>query len=353
MTTDPTLPASGRERLLQAALDIASDAILTLHPPADGSRGGWTVAAVNAQFARLGGAAGSAGLEGLPVQAALPLWPALGLDAWAHAAARSVHGEQKDVALPGADGQQRWYAAYAGPAEGGGCVLRLADITTVRQTEESLRADTRRLQQDNAQLRQLAWMDGLTGLANRRALDTILDREIARARRRGEPLAVVMCDIDHFKAFNDFYGHLAGDDCIREVARVLAATSARATDVVARYGGEEFALVLSNTDAVGALDLVRRVQDALHARALSDATSPNGKLLTLSFGLAAFVAALDADGAALVGRADAALYRAKHLGRNRVATHAANPLPGIPDSSAPLPPSAVAPRSAVSLRISS
>lgn len=326
----PPPPAADEQaRLLQAVLDIASDAILALQPAPDPV--GWTVGAVNTAFARLAGAPHAEGLAGLPVRTALPLWDALGLDAGCRAALGAAQGEQKDIALPAADGGTHWHAAYIGPIEGG-CVLRLQDITAVRHNEQALRENAERLQSDNAQLRQLAWVDGLTGLSNRRALDAVLDREMARARRLGEPLAIVMCDIDHFKAFNDFYGHLIGDDCIRDVAQVLAGTTTRSRDQVARYGGEEFVIVLPNTTPEGGLELVRRVQAALHARALPDATSPGEKLLTLSFGLAAFDPLRDASGAGLLGRADAALYRAKHLGRNRVATHSDNPLPGVPSS---------------------
>ena len=134
------------------------------------------------------------------------------------------------------DGASRWFSAYVGPV-GDGCVVRLADITAVKQTKMTLRDSALRLQTDNVQLQHLALHDGLTGLTNRRAFDAVIEREIAHARRSSEPLALAMCDIDHFKAYNDEYGHLAGDDGIREVARVLAAACARAVDLMARQAG--------------------------------------------------------------------------------------------------------------------
>ncbi|MDF1483917.1 diguanylate cyclase [Ramlibacter sp. H39-3-26] len=315
-------PSERRERMLQEVLNTASDAILALQPLrlSDTGTQDWMVTVVNAQFARLGGATGDH-LAGLSVREALPRWDAMGFEGFCNAALQRENGQQRDIELQVDDGPPRWFSAYFGRLQDG-CVIRLSDITAVKQNEQTLRESTLRLQSDNAQLRQLAWMDGLTGLSNRRALDVILEREVARARRKKEPLTLVMCDIDHFKAFNDFYGHLIGDDCIREVAHVLAETTVRSSDLVARYGGEEFVLVLPSTSIRGGLEVVQRTQAALHARALPDATSPGEKLLTLSFGVAEFDAEVDDSATALLERADAALYSAKHLGRNRVATYA-------------------------------
>jgi diguanylate cyclase (GGDEF)-like protein len=271
----------------------------------------------NERFAQLAGASIDY-LTGHLLRDVLPQWPAFGFEDECRAVMGMAHGHQRDVELE-IGGSTRWFSAFIGPLMDG-CVVRLADITVVKQNEAALRANTLRLQSDNAQLRQLAWLDGLTGLSNRRALDVILEREMARARRNNTPLTLAMCDIDHFKAYNDFYGHLAGDDCIREVAQVLAETGARAADLVARYGGEEFVLVMPDTTLEGGMEVVRRAQQALHDRALPDATSPKDKLLTLSFGLAQFEPSKDEDGVTLLGRADTALYRAKHQGRNRIAT---------------------------------
>jgi diguanylate cyclase (GGDEF)-like protein len=218
---------------------------------------------------------------------------------------------------------QRQFEVQVSPINGQTCAVRMADVTELQRlqnSEKTLRNNSSELEADNEQLRQLAWRDGLTGLLNRRALDVILEREVARCQRLGEPLSVIMCDIDHFKAFNDFYGHLTGDDCLREVGQILATVVQRATDMVARYGGEEFTLVLPNTDLQRGQELVQRVQQALHERGLPDVTSPNGKLLTMSFGLAEFNPELDHEAQAVLQRADAALYSAKREGRNRTGT---------------------------------
>ena len=171
---------------------------------------------------------------------------------------------------------------------------------------------------DNAHLHRIveqqALIDGLTGLSNRRAGEKGLEKELARAQRFGGGLALVLCDLDNFKAVNDRYGHLTGDDVLRELGAVLGET-VRTVDVAARWGGEEFALVLPGTDADGGAQLAERAREALEARTL---LSPNGEPLrvTASFGVAAY----PEHGENLVAAADAALYRAKRSGKNRVET---------------------------------
>ncbi|MDD0813878.1 diguanylate cyclase [Curvibacter sp. HBC28] len=303
-------PLESRARLLETVLDSASDAILTLRSLRDplGVQHRWLITVANRAFARLGGCT-LPNLRGHLVHESVPLWEQLGLEADCRAVVQTRQPCRRELEQRRGEGSQ-WYSVHIDPLLDG-CVLRLTDITASKDKEHALLAD-------NAELRQLAWQDGLTGLLNRRALDVILEREVARALRLSEPLAVVMCDIDHFKAFNDFYGHLIGDDCLREVGQVLGGVIQRATDMVARYGGEEFTLVLPNTRLTGGLDLVQRIQQALHDRGLPDATSPNGKLLTLSFGVAEFDPRRDPTAHAFMQRADSALYRAKHQGRNRV-----------------------------------
>lgn len=169
----------------------------------------------------------------------------------------------------------------------------------------------------NQRLETISQQDGLTGIANRRAFDFLIERQFLDAVRRHEPFSVVLCDVDHFKAYNDHYGHLAGDECLRQVAAALARSCKRATDVAARYGGEEFALLLPDTPAAGALRVVEVAQSELAALAIAHAGSTTSDVVTFSAGIATYVPERDKVSLDLTARADEALYRAKHLGRNR------------------------------------
>ncbi len=169
-------------------------------------------------------------------------------------------------------------------------------------------------------LRQYSMEDGLTGLANRRRLDEVLESEWHRARRERQPLALIILDIDHFKAFNDFYGHQAGDDCLCKVASSLRKNVRRAGDLVARYGGEEFLAVLPNTDERGAREVAEAMRRSVMHLNLRHEGSPDTRQVTVSAGVAATVPGegVAAGVADLVASADRALYRAKHGGRNAV-----------------------------------
>jgi diguanylate cyclase (GGDEF)-like protein len=169
----------------------------------------------------------------------------------------------------------------------------------------------------NQRLEELSHQDGLTGIANRRAFDFLIERQFREAKRRSEPLSVVLCDVDHFKAYNDHYGHPAGDECLKQVAAALARTCKRGIDVAARYGGEEFALLLPDTPAEGAVRVAENARRELAALAIAHAQSSTGPLVTFSAGIASISIERDASPRDLVARADEALYRAKQLGRNR------------------------------------
>jgi two-component system chemotaxis family response regulator WspR len=174
------------------------------------------------------------------------------------------------------------------------------------------------LQADNQALQLMAVQDSLTGLANRRAFDHKLTYEWRLRRREQTPLAIILCDVDHFKAYNDTYGHIMGDQCLRAVSAVLDAVIRRPADMVARYGGEEFALILPNTDMEGALFIAQCIQQALRARALPHPNSSTGQFVSLSFGVAVVVPhqLLQIDD--LLRSADVALYQAKAEGRDRI-----------------------------------
>ena len=180
------------------------------------------------------------------------------------------------------------------------------------------------------QLRAVACTDALTGAANRRSFDESLVREWRSALRQGQPLSLLMVDVDHFKAYNDLYGHQDGDDCLRQVAQALEAAARRPTDVVARYGGEEFAILLPSADRSGAEEVARRLAAELRRRALPHGGSKTASHVTASVGISTFeggpaagtsrFTALDSAAPSvtaddLVRAADVALYAAKRAGR--------------------------------------
>ena len=176
---------------------------------------------------------------------------------------------------------------------------------------------TAQLQSLNNQLEVISTTDALTGIANRRHFDTVLAAEWSRAVRLGQSLALGLIDLDWFKKYNDHYGHLAGDECLRQVARVLAKKLGRTGDLVARYGGEEFVFIAPVTDGENARRLAQLVCEAVQALALPHELSDFG-CVTLSIGVAALVPRRTESPYMLVGRADEMLYQAKAQGRNRV-----------------------------------
>jgi len=194
-------------------------------------------------------------------------------------------------------------------------------VSALRRTQRDLQLlvseRTAELAAANARLEALTLVDGLTGVANRRAFDIALEREWQRARRDGTSLALVLVDVDHFKAYNDTYGHQAGDDVLRRVAAVLRNAGRRPTDVVARYGGEEFAIVLSGADTESAMRIAETARAEVEALGIEHSGS-TPRRLTISAGLAATTPAPNAEPASLIDAADKALYRAKNEGRNRV-----------------------------------
>ncbi|MCZ2405520.1 MAG: diguanylate cyclase [Burkholderiales bacterium] len=166
-------------------------------------------------------------------------------------------------------------------------------------------------------LERLTTQDHLTGISNRRRLDDYLGVEWSRAQREQQPISLIAIDIDHFKAYNDHYGHPGGDQCLAEVARTLAACVTRPSDLVARCGGEEFACVLPATPSAGAATLAEQMRQGVLERMLEHARSDTHPLVTISLGVATVVPRCGETPQALVDLADAALYEAKSGGRNR------------------------------------
>ncbi len=228
---------------------------------------------------------------------------------------RALNGEHVvyDWSMPGTD--PRYYQTVLSPmydSEGNisGIVGAGREVTALKQAELLLQRQQVELSEANERLQALAITDGLTGVRNHRAFQQQLTESVARSARNGKPLALVLLDIDYFKNYNDRYGHPAGDQALRDLARLLQ-DSVRATDVVARYGGEEFALILLDTDMAGAHETVERCRRAMATHLWC--CEP----ITASFGIAAWAAGLSPSD--LIKTADNALYSAKHAGRDRVA----------------------------------
>ena len=222
---------------------------------------------------------------------------------------------ERDIQL--ADG--RWLTARSRPTADGGSLTVFTDVTKMKHAEEVLTGL-------NQRLADLASQDGLTGLMNRRGYDEALQRAFAQSRRSRTPLSLMFIDVDHFKAYNDTYGHLAGDDCLRTISNLLKHIFRRPSDVAARYGGEEFAAILPDTPEEGAKQLAETLRQTINAMGMKHAQSPIG-VVTISIGVATVVAGgATARPDVLAARADAALYQAKATGRNRVISDTPRPL---------------------------
>jgi diguanylate cyclase (GGDEF)-like protein/PAS domain S-box-containing protein len=193
-----------------------------------------------------------------------------------------------------------------------GILNMVRDITERKQAEQKLQEAYRAVET-------LAITDALTGLANRRQFDQCLTTEWRRGLRDRNPLAMLLIDVDLFKSYNDTYGHVRGDSCLKQIAEAALDAAARPGDLVARFGGEEFAVILPNTDSEGALQVANEICDGLRRRSLEHSTNPLG-ILTISVGCAAMVPSLGQHAIHLIELADEALYTAKRNGRSQVCT---------------------------------
>ena len=207
---------------------------------------------------------------------------------------------------PRADG--RWMHLYEIRTVSGGLVMARLDVTELVQKSEAL-------ERSNELLEQLSATDALTGLANRRQFDQHLHAEWQRSLRSQLPISLLLIDVDHFKRYNDRYGHVAGDACLRQVADILYDCAQRAGELVARYGGEEFAMLLPGADGEAAIAVAQRCMDALARARIAHGDSPVADCLTCSIGVATVVASPELVPESLVRSADEALYRVKSNGR--------------------------------------
>ncbi|WKJ91398.1 diguanylate cyclase [Methylomonas montana] len=173
-----------------------------------------------------------------------------------------------------------------------------------------------RLKQMTDMLEAMAWIDGLTGVPNRRRFDQALESEWKRARRNHLPLAMILVDVDYFKAYNDCHGHGAGDICLKQVATLLAAMVSRSGDLVARYGGEEFVMLMPETDAEGARRIAEQLCLNIESQQIPHAGSEVSCQVTISAGYAAAIPEAEQASSALLDEADRMLYLAKNAGRN-------------------------------------
>lgn len=211
-------------------------------------------------------------------------------------------------------GKRRYLAVDASPiydAEG----RLVAVVETLRDMTDEKRAQVA--------LEQLATRDGLTSLANRRCFDDTLAAEWQRALRQQQPLSLLMVDVDNFKQYNDAYGHLGGDECLQRIANAVA-SEMRANDLVARYGGEEFAVILPNQALKGAAIVAERIRCRVEQLDLPNLGS-DAHVVTVSIGAATALPSVETDPSQLVATADSALYRAKHMGRNRISLPSPEP----------------------------
>lgn len=204
--------------------------------------------------------------------------------------------------------------------------LRMVRQLRVREAlEDQLRRARIKLEQQNEELQVLADSDGLTGMANRRHFESTLSAERERARRNGQPCSLILLDVDHFKKYNDRYGHVAGDECLRLVAQAIESATRRPTDLAARYGGEEFAVILPDTDLEGACLVAEHIRNAIGGLCIAHADSPFGHVSASLGVFTARPAQDDCTASSWVEAADALLYQAKTAGRNRAAWRVAEP----------------------------
>ena len=247
---------------------------------------------------------------GQPAAAALSFWPELlGVIFSKTETLQEIRG----INSAGSDIEVRVMPLFDERRDPNGWLVLLRDITARKQME--------------TRLRDLSTTDGLTNLMNRGFFDEALNTEFYRLKRSGEPLSLIMLDIDHFKKFNDSYGHLAGDECLRKVAAIVRGLVRRKQDVVARYGGEEFMVILPETNLHGAANLANLIQRSVYEMGIPHAAAERFGVVTVSLGVVSALTVSMSTPDKLIQLADEALYRAKQNGRNRIEIAEMGPSP--------------------------
>ncbi len=191
-----------------------------------------------------------------------------------------------------------------------GVAAQLGSLMVHKKAEEALR-------KAYVELERLAKIDSLTEVANRRYFEEYLEREWKRLAREKQPLSLILCDVDCFKFYNDFYGHQAGDHCLKEIAQAISRSARRPADLVARYGGEEFVIILPNTTLAGSLQVAHLIREEIHNLKIIHEKSTVDSFVTVSLGVASTIPHLELSILTLIRVADEALYQAKNTGRNR------------------------------------
>lgn len=196
---------------------------------------------------------------------------------------------------------------------------RKAAYKVMREMQQQLEEANSKLESHNIELQRLSSLDGLTGIANRRCFDETIKKEWSRSTRMPceVEISMIIIDIDHFKTYNDGYGHQSGDDCLKKVAWLLSECTTRASDLVARYGGEEFVAILVGTDSAGAMIVAKKIHDSLKQQAIKHEYSETANIVTVSMGVATMIPSQDNKPEQLIEAADKALYEAKDSGRNQ------------------------------------
>jgi diguanylate cyclase (GGDEF)-like protein len=222
---------------------------------------------------------------------------------------------ERDFYYP--SGNSSWYH-FVAVKLGDGFAITIRDITSRKQIELAL-------QDANKKLEQLANLDGLTQVANRRCFNNRLQQEWEILSQKKQPLSLILLDIDYFKLYNDYYGHLAGDDCLLNIAQaaykfIRHQDLSRPIDLVARYGGEEFAILLPNTDLTGAINVASRITAVIHDLSIPHVKSNIKDIVTVSLGVASLIPMQEVKPDQLIASADKALYVAKQQGRDRYCT---------------------------------